>query len=582
MQSQGIKRVRGRNIEKTLNPSDATSEQGINPHDDAAYTKYRIRGRNVNSILSDRTNLQPIENDQAKSANNDRFILTSNPLSLREDALLRAVSVTKPSPIKQSLWTTKEAHLSRGPLQAINGNSLCHSHLTPISRVDNFNNESKESGDCEDIDVDLSDNTMPKWSEYLDIGAPDKICSKCQAIMWNQEKNNKSAPRKPPTFSLYCKNGQITLDKEKQPPKPLATLLSGASRFRDFKQNIRIYNCMFAMSSTGGKIDHSINRGGAPYCFKVKGVNYHSIGSFVPLDGAIPKFCQLYIYDTEDEVNNRINAVKGGNDSVDEGIVQSLLEMLDKYNRLVKGFRMARERIEHNAVDEFILVLIASPSASGRPNHIFPSNEVVGLIVTDDYPKHTQFVENEDPEEKGDREFITMKEYYNYKLMIRPSEGLTPHLGGRLWKLYVVDAFTAMEQYRLDWIRDNQKTIRSYLYHNIRDALQKGDSNPENVGKATILPASFTGSKRYMNQYFKDALAIRRMLGHPSMFLTMTTNTKWPEIQQMLKFLPGVNVVDTSDVVARVFKIKVDQMVDQIKNKNCFGSCIGVMHVKEF
>ncbi|XP_074373894.1 uncharacterized protein LOC141714262 [Apium graveolens] len=120
------------------------------------------------------------------------------------------------------------------------------------------------------------------------------------------------------------------------------------------------------------------------------------------------------------------------------------------------------------------------------------------------------------------------------------------------------------------------------MYHNIRDALNKGDSNPENVDKATILPASFTGSKRYMNQYFKDAMAICRTLGHPSLFLTMNTNIKWPEIQRMLKFIPGVDVVDAPDVVARVFKMKVDQLLDQIKNKNSFGCCIGVMHIIEF
>ncbi|XP_074323749.1 uncharacterized protein LOC141660661 [Apium graveolens] len=361
------------------------------------------------------------------------------------------------------------------------------------------------------------------------------------------------------------------------------------------------------------------------------------MGSFVPLDGEIPKLCQLYIYDSEDEVYNRINAVKGGRDAVDEDIVQSLLEMLDKHNHLVKGFRMARERISQNAVDEFRLVLISSSSTSCQPNYIGPSNEVAGLIVTDDYAKgyrdtiihsrtnglerifendprfmqlqypiifphgnigyyrqiplnrpnqkdqqQRQNTEAEDPDEKGDREFITIKEYYNYKLMIRPSEGLTPHLGGRLWQQYVVDAFTVIEQYRLDWIRGHHTTIRTDMYHNIRDALSKGDINPENVGKAIILPASFTGSKRYMNQYFKDATVICRTLGHPSLFLTMTTNTKWPEIQRMLKFLPGVDVVDTPDVIARVFKMKVDQLLDQIRNKNYFGRCIGVMHVIEF
>ncbi|XP_074327944.1 uncharacterized protein LOC141665858 [Apium graveolens] len=511
---------------------------------------------------------------------------------------------------------------------------ICATHNTPcVHKLRPMGFE----GDCDDVDVHEFENTVTKWSEYLDVGDPYRICSKCQTIMWNHERNNKSATKKPPTFSLCCKNGQIILEKEKQPPEPLTSLLTGGSRFRHFKKNIRMYNCMFAISSTGGQNDRSINRGGAPYCFKVKGINYHGMGSFVPLDGEIPKFCQLYIYDTEDEVRSRINAVKGGRDAVDEDIVQSLLEMLDKLNRLVKGFRMTRERISQNAVEEFRLVLISSSSAAGRPNHIGPSNEVVGLIVTDEYAKgcrdtiihlrtnglkrifktdprfmqlqyhilffhgdieyyrqiplnipnqknqkQRQNTENEDPDEKGEREFITMKEYYNYKLMIRPSEGLTPHLGGLLWQQYVVDTFTAIEQYRLDWIRGHQTTIHSDMYHNTRDALNKGDSNPEIVGKATILPASFTGSKRYMNQYFKDAMAIYRTLGHPSLFLTMITNTKWSEIQRMLKFLPGIDVVDAPDVVTRVFKMKVDQLLDQIKNKNCFGCCIGVMHVIEF
>ncbi|XP_074373634.1 uncharacterized protein LOC141713983 [Apium graveolens] len=275
--------------------------------------------------------------------------------------------------------------------------------------------------------------------------------------------------------------------------------------------------------------------------------------------------------------------------------------MLDKHNRLVKGFRMARGRIEHNAVDEFRLVLIASSSTSGRPNHIGPSNEVVGLIVTDDYAKgcrdtiiHSRTNELERIYETDPR-FMQVQYpllfphgnigFYRQIPANRPYKkqpkhsSLTPHLGGRLWHQYVVDAFTAMEQYKLDWIRDNQTTIRSDLYQNIRDALQKGDSNPENVGKARILPASFTGSKRCMNQYFKDALAICRTLGHPSLILTMTTNTKWPEIQRMLKFLHVVDVFDAPDVVARVLKMKVDQMVYQIKNKNCFGR---LMHIIEF
>lgn len=148
-------------------------------------------------------------------------------------------------------------------------------------------------------------------------------------------------------------------------------------------------------------------------------------------------------------------------------------------------------------------------------------------------------------------------------------------MSGRLWQQFVVDAFTAVEQYRLDWIKRNQKTIRSDLYNSIRDSIRKGDTNPTCQGKNVILPATFTGSRRYMSQYFKDSLAICRSIGHPSFFLTMTCNTKWPEIQSMLSHMPGVDVADAPDVVARVFKLKLDQLVDLIKNKNYFGRCIG-------
>ncbi|XP_074323776.1 uncharacterized protein LOC141660687 [Apium graveolens] len=452
------------------------------------------------------------------------------------------------------------------------------------------------ASDIEDIDEEYLSNNHSMWNGYLDLGAPDKICSKCDAVMWNHEKNNKSSPNKPPTFSLCCKNGQVVLDKEKQHPEPLATLLTSGVHFKHFKQNIRFYNCRFAMSSTGRKIDHSINRGGAPYCFKVQGVNYHNIGSLVPTDDNTPKFCQLYIYDIEDEINNRINAVNSGRDAVNEEIVQSLLHMLDEHNRLVKGFCIARERVSQNAVDEFKLVLISSSSASGRPNHIAPSNEVAGLIVTSPYAKGCRDIVIDSRVDGLQRIFETDPRfmqlqypllfphgyigYYREIPLNRPvkhskrdvevtesedaeEKGLTPHLGGRLWQQYVVDAFTVIEQYRLDWIRDHQTTIRYDLYHNIRDAMQKGDRNPSNIGKAIILPASFTGR-------------------HPSLFLTMTTNTKWPEIQRILKHMSGVDIADAPDVVARVFKMKVDQLIDMIKKKNYFGRCIGVMHVIEF
>ena len=49
-----------------------------------------------------------------------------------------------------------------------------------------------------------------------------------------------------------------------------------------------------------------INDGGGPYVYRMSGQNVHLIGSVLPTDGYPPKFAQLYIYDTENELNNRI------------------------------------------------------------------------------------------------------------------------------------------------------------------------------------------------------------------------------------------------------------------------------------
>lgn len=79
-----------------------------------------------------------------------------------------------------------------------------------------------------------------------------------------------------------------------------------------------------------------------------------------------------------------------------------------------------------------------------------------------------------------------------------------------------------------------------------------------------------------------STLALCRTIDHPSLFLTMTTNTKWPEIQEMMKHLPGVDVADAPDVVAHVFKLKLEQLIDLIKKIHFFGHCIGCKFSQSF
>ncbi|GJZ34010.1 DNA helicase [Tanacetum coccineum] len=83
------------------------------------------------------------------------------------------------------------------------------------------------------------------------------------------------------------------------------------------------YNQMFAMTSFGAKVDDSVNSGKGPYIFKVSSQIYYWIGSLCPKEGQHPRFLQLYIYDTHDEVSNRMRNFAGREeDMLNPDIVQ--------------------------------------------------------------------------------------------------------------------------------------------------------------------------------------------------------------------------------------------------------------------
>ncbi|PWA65551.1 hypothetical protein CTI12_AA334870 [Artemisia annua] len=102
---------------------------------------------------------------------------------------------------------------------------------------------------------------------------------------------------------------------------------------------------MFAMTSLGAEIDHSVNNGQGPYVFKVSGQIYHQLGAMCPESGAPPKFLQLYIYDTEAEVANCLYNFQRTGRSLRADIIEDLIGFLDEHNELVQLFRIARDKM---------------------------------------------------------------------------------------------------------------------------------------------------------------------------------------------------------------------------------------------
>ena len=142
---------------------------------------------------------------------------------------------------------------------------------------------------------------------------------------------------------------------------------------------------MFTMTSMGGKVDNRINDGRGPYIFKLNGQNHHRIGTLLPNDGQDPQFAQLYFYDTENEVQHRMNNFSGGqiNSDLDPSIVNALVQMFDESNSLVKIFRMSRDRFINTYIHHLRLHLISSRTTDGREYNLPTCSKIAAIIIGD-------------------------------------------------------------------------------------------------------------------------------------------------------------------------------------------------------
>ena len=153
--------------------------------------------------------------------------------------------------------------------------------------------------------------------------------------------------------------------------------------------------------------------------------------------------------------------------------------------------------------------------------------------------------------------------------------------GKSLTQQYVVDQFAKIELSRLNYIKNNQKEMRAELYNGLKDAVTKNDGeNIGKIGKKVILPSSFISGDRFMHQHYQDAISLLRRFGKPHLFITMTTNPDWREIKENLR--PGEKAIDRPDIVARVFKLKKQQLIRDIQKEMIFGKCIARIHTIEF
>jgi hypothetical protein len=450
--------------------------------------------------------------------------------------------------------------------------------------------------------------------------------------MWYQERKGKCRDTANPKYQMCCNDGKVQLPYLRAPPELLHQLLfdHASHQNKNFQQNARIYNSMFAFTSPGMKVDDRFNKGKGPPTIRIQGQTCHRIGSLLPLPGEAPKFAQLYIYDTENEISNRMKGFRfanylfllliafvynnflhqhynyvsytitniylcSSNKQISPATVEKLKVMLDDHNVHAKSFRMARDRLTQENSHDLKLRLISERTTDGRIYNQPTVSEVAALIVGDvDYgTKRDIILEKQSGFLKRIDEFHPAYLAYQYPLIfpygedgfrrgtkLREADDVIITKRNRLtimdwlsfrriFQQFLVDGFTMMEAERLSWIRNNQSKLRVGKYRKLSDEHNTGPKQ----GKRVVLPATFVGGKRYMDGLYFDGMAISAAVGFPDLFITFTCNPNWPEIQRLLAS-QHLNSQDRPDIISRVFKIKLNELMNDLTKKHTMGKVL--------
>ena len=453
---------------------------------------------------------------------------------------------------------------------------------------------------------------FPPVVQTFSLGKMDQKCIYCGALYFRGENVN------------CCHKGKVELPPLAPYPQEFRNLLtSHNAQSTHFQDQIRQYNSSMAFASFVGGVSPRQGRG--PYTFRLHGQLYHRAGSLHPLEGQTPSYSQLYIIEGEQAVETHL--ANKHNEKCQRDIMVLLATVLERVSPFAAAYKYMHEveqqqlRIAaENGVEPPEVTMYFKRGHDRRRYNEPRHDEVAAVFVSNDgapptdrdvvvHPKNAAprdipfLSSNIDPmtypilfphgeygwksqmshnaeRASGTRNVVTMLQFYAHRLAVR--ELFSPiFYGGKLFQQYVVDAYLRVEANNLNYIKQNQTKLRVDSYQGLMDHLQtRAENEDKDPGKMVILPSSFKGSPRAMQQHYQDAMAIVAKYGKPDLFLTFTCNPKCKDIVDNL--LPGQQAIDRPDIVARVFKLHLEELMKDIKQRHVLGVPVAHIYVIEY
>ena len=127
---------------------------------------------------------------------------------------------------------------------------------------------------------------------------------------------------------------------------------------------------------------------------------------------------------------------------------------------------------------------------------------------------------------------------------------------GDLMNEWGIDMFSRIEDEKFNGYLQSEKGKKKIATR--RDVETHGAKSGR-----VYLPKSHVGSTRHMRAEVADSWTLVTAFDKPTFFITMTFNTKWPEVLEHL--LEGQDAKDRPDLCARIFKLKMQAVKEKIK-----------------
>ena len=435
------------------------------------------------------------------------------------------------------------------------------------------------------------------------IGSMEHRCNYCEALKFKAE-----TPR------TCCMGGKVKLDPFPTPPKELQDLwieqTKEAKVFRNYSRSVAN-----ALSLSSIKVNERKFRDAFIPNIIIEGKLMQISGPLQAKEGEQPVFSQLFTHDPQLELSKRIeNMSLPVNTSQQEiNIITSqmkrLQDLLKQHNPYVKDFiHICEIPDEELAHVKLVISAEARPEGEHERRYNKQSSLTEVSILTNSHPHDLvlrkrggglTFVSDLNPSAQplhftilfpfgtkgwnkdsrhagGSTKRITCREFYCYHIQVRNKEKDYLFKAGRLYQEFLCYAQNTNENQRLNFLRLNQQALRADKFKNIEAVVKAEqekdkiypDDHSHKIGRK-VLPSSFIGGPRWYHAKFQDGMAIVREYRKPDFFITMTCNPHWSEIQDALG--TGEKAEDRPDLVARVFNLKKDQLLEDITKKKIFG-----------